>query len=91
MTMAVRVLGTPGYLAPERRSGRPATVQSDLYAVGRLVEAITGAVSIPAGPDRGLHRPPEVARRAPSPRPPAPVHVGERDAATLLRIFIIGS
>ena len=43
MTMTGVVLGTPGYLAPERRSGRPATVQSDLYSVGAvMVEAITG-------------------------------------------------
>jgi serine/threonine-protein kinase len=44
MTQAGVVLGTPAYLAPERRSGRPATVQSDLYAVGAvMVEAVTGA------------------------------------------------
>jgi eukaryotic-like serine/threonine-protein kinase len=43
MTMTGVVLGTPGYLAPERRSGHPATVQSDLYAVGAvMVEALTG-------------------------------------------------
>jgi eukaryotic-like serine/threonine-protein kinase len=43
MTMTGVVLGTPGYLSPERRSGYPATVQSDLYAVGAvMVEALTG-------------------------------------------------
>ncbi len=43
VTMAGVVLGTPGYLAPERRSGHPASVQSDLYAVGAvMVEALTG-------------------------------------------------
>jgi non-specific serine/threonine protein kinase/serine/threonine-protein kinase len=37
------VLGTPGYLAPERRAGVPATVESDLYSVGAvMVEALTG-------------------------------------------------
>ena len=42
-TMTGVVLGTPGYLAPERRSGQLATVQSDLYAVGAvMVEALTG-------------------------------------------------
>jgi serine/threonine-protein kinase len=36
------VLGTPGYLAPERRTGQPATVRSDLYSVGAvMVEALT--------------------------------------------------
>lgn len=43
LTLTGVVLGTPGYLAPERRSGRPATVQSDLYSVGAvMVEAATG-------------------------------------------------
>ncbi len=43
MTMTGVVLGTPGYLAPERRSGHAATVQSDLYAVGAvMVETMTG-------------------------------------------------
>ncbi len=37
------VLGTPGYLAPERRAGILATVESDLYSVGAvMVEALTG-------------------------------------------------
>ena len=43
MTMTGVVLGTPGYLAPERRLAHPATVQSDLYSVGAvMVEALTG-------------------------------------------------
>jgi len=37
------VLGTPGYLAPERRLAYPATVQSDVYSVGAvMVETLTG-------------------------------------------------
>ena len=37
------IIGTPAYLAPERAQGRPATVQSDLYAVGVLLyEGLTG-------------------------------------------------
>ncbi|MFZ0249392.1 MAG: serine/threonine-protein kinase [Acidimicrobiales bacterium] len=52
MTMTGVVLGTPGYLAPERRSARPATVQSDLYSVGAvMVEALTGQR---LGPDPAL-------------------------------------
>lgn len=43
MTMTGVVLGTPGYLAPERRAGHSATVQSDLYSVGAvMVEALSG-------------------------------------------------
>jgi eukaryotic-like serine/threonine-protein kinase len=43
LTMTGVVLGTPGYLAPERRTGCPATVQSDLYSVGAvMLEAATG-------------------------------------------------
>jgi eukaryotic-like serine/threonine-protein kinase len=49
VTMTGVVLGTPGYLAPERRAGRPATVQSDLYAVGAvMVESLTGRRFDPA-------------------------------------------
>jgi len=57
MTMTGVVLGTPGYLAPERRSGQPATVQSDLYAVGAvMVEALTGRRLVP-GPEATEHLP----------------------------------
>jgi tRNA A-37 threonylcarbamoyl transferase component Bud32 len=61
------VLGTPGYLSPERRAGSPATVQSDLYSVGAvMVEALTGQRPGPdAAPTSRL--PPrlcDVARRA---------------------------
>jgi non-specific serine/threonine protein kinase/serine/threonine-protein kinase len=43
LTMTGVVLGTPGYLAPERRAGHSATVQSDLYSVGAvMVEALLG-------------------------------------------------
>jgi non-specific serine/threonine protein kinase/serine/threonine-protein kinase len=48
LTMTGVVLGTPGYLAPERRVGQPATVQSDLYSVGAvMVEALTGHQVLP--------------------------------------------
>jgi serine/threonine-protein kinase len=43
MTQTGIVLGTPGYLAPERRVGAPASVRTDLYSVGAvMVEALTG-------------------------------------------------
>ncbi|MDQ1382553.1 MAG: eukaryotic-like serine/threonine-protein kinase [Actinomycetota bacterium] len=42
-TQTAEVLATPGYLAPERLGGRPASEQSDLYSVGVLLyEAIAG-------------------------------------------------
>jgi serine/threonine-protein kinase len=61
-TMTGVVLGTPGYLAPERAAGLPASVQSDLYSVGAvMVEALTGTrvvagTDLPSGLPSGLHR-----------------------------------
>ncbi len=50
LTLTGVVLGTPGYLAPERRTGGSATVQSDLFAVGAMmVEAVTGRRAVPGG------------------------------------------
>ena len=43
--------GTPGYIAPEIRAGRSATVQSDLYALGVLLRFLTtGDVTLPPAP-----------------------------------------
>jgi hypothetical protein len=67
MTMTGVVLGTPGYLAPERRSAQPATVQSDLYSVGAvMVEALTGRRLGPGAVPMDRLPPPfgAVARRA---------------------------
>ena len=72
MTVAGFVLGTPGYLAPERQSGCPATVQSDLYAVGAvMVEALTGQRLDPGAVPYEQLPPPlrDVARRAMAPDP----------------------
>ncbi|MDQ1459881.1 MAG: eukaryotic-like serine/threonine-protein kinase [Actinomycetota bacterium] len=42
-TQTAEVLATPGYLAPERLAGEPASEQSDLYSVGVLLyEALAG-------------------------------------------------
>lgn len=50
LTMTGIVLGTPGYLAPERRAGHPATVRSDVYSVGAvMVEALSGRRLPPEG------------------------------------------
>ncbi|MHB8465386.1 MAG: serine/threonine-protein kinase [Acidimicrobiales bacterium] len=44
------VYGTLAYLAPERIAGRPATVATDLYAVGVvLYEALSGQRPVPIG------------------------------------------
>ena len=71
MTMTGVVLGTPGYLAPERRSGHPATVQSDLYSVGAvMIETLTGQRDAGNATTEAL--PPslrDVARRALAPDP----------------------
>jgi hypothetical protein len=59
MTMTGVVLGTPGYLAPERRAGHSATVQSDLYSVGAvMVEALSGRRSLP-GENQDRELPPD--------------------------------
>ncbi|MEX1177094.1 MAG: serine/threonine-protein kinase [Nitriliruptor sp.] len=43
MTRTGFVIGTAGYLAPERRRGEPATVRTDLWALGAtLTELVTG-------------------------------------------------
>jgi predicted Ser/Thr protein kinase len=54
------IAGTPAYMAPELPAGRPASVRSDLYALGLIMyEMITGAHPF-AGqpPDRTLPPPP---------------------------------
>jgi eukaryotic-like serine/threonine-protein kinase len=58
------VVGSRSYLAPERRRGEPATVQSDLYALGAtLIELLTGEPpapgslpTVPGGTPAGLRR-----------------------------------
>jgi serine/threonine protein kinase len=67
------VLGTPGYLAPERRMGIAATVESDLYSAGAvMVEALTGR-RVPTDPSAIVEMLPpdfrEVARRSLAPDP----------------------
>jgi tetratricopeptide (TPR) repeat protein len=67
------VAGTPGYLAPEVRAGYPATVQSDLYAMGVLLRFLsTGQhFSAPAtvSPPQHSARLEPVLRKATDPDP----------------------
>ena len=43
-----RLVGTPAYLAPERRRGEPAGYASDVYAVGLLAREVLGPDAPPA-------------------------------------------
>ena len=57
------ILGTPSYLAPERLVGSPATVASDIYAVGVILyEALTGRRPYDTGSSEGW---PAIAPQAP--------------------------
>jgi serine/threonine protein kinase len=48
-------LGTPGYIAPERLSGAPATVETDLYSlVVVLYELFSGTSAAVVGGDPGI-------------------------------------
>ena len=72
LTMTGIVLGTPGYLAPECRYGYPASVQSDLYAVGAvMLEAATARRVTTEGVRPDVLVPPfrEIASRAMAPDP----------------------
>lgn len=59
-TVTGGAIGTFSYMAPEQRMGRPASVQSDLYAVGALLyEMLTGEPAEPIEGGAGfVERPP---------------------------------
>jgi serine/threonine-protein kinase len=51
LTLAGTLPGTPGYLAPERAAGAPATAASDLYSLGVVAwECLAGAPSFTGTP-----------------------------------------
>ncbi len=63
-TATASVIGTLGYMSPEQREGRPATVRSDIYGVGAILwemltgerpEAGLGAATLRVRPS-GVHR-----------------------------------
>ena len=81
-TSATGVLGTLEYLAPERQSGAPASVATDVYSLGCLLwAAVTGAP-----PYRGSDVDVAVAHlRAPIPRLPDDDPVSRRTNAIVAR------
>ena len=82
VTASRTVMGTPGYMAPEQREGKPADARADIYSFGCvLYEMFTGAA---VGPQQkalplaeaGKNRQPVSGRR-----PGAPVAICRRIAA----------
>jgi serine/threonine protein kinase len=60
-TATAGAIGTVSYMAPEQREGRPATVTTDVYAVGALLlEMLTGAPPAASG---GPARAPSASHR----------------------------
>ena len=56
LTVDGSVIGSPVYLAPERFRGKPAQVESDLYAVGiSLYETLVGSVPFDSLPGKPIH------------------------------------
>src|SRR5215472_6384862 len=81
MTGTGQLIGTPGYLAPERAMGAQATAASDLYALGVVAyECLAGAP-----PFQGLALAVALAHHE-RPLPPLPGHVPAEVAALVLEL-----
>src|SRR5262245_24758998 len=81
LTTTGELIGTPGYLAPERAMGEQATPASDLYSLGMLAyECLAGAP-----PFRGTPLEVALAHRD-RPLPPLPPSVGVGVAALVMRL-----
>ena len=81
VTATGEVIGTPGYLAPERVEGAPATSASDLYSLGMVAyECLAGAP-----PFRGTAIAVALAQRD-RPLPPLPPSVPEDVTALVMRL-----
>ncbi|HEY7011347.1 MAG TPA: protein kinase, partial [Streptosporangiaceae bacterium] len=81
LTASGELIGTPGYLAPERAMGERATPASDLYSLGMLAyECLAGTA-----PFRGMPLEVALAHRD-RPLPPLPPSVGVGVAALVMRL-----
>jgi serine/threonine-protein kinase len=81
LTATGELIGTPGYLAPERAMGEPATPASDLYSLGMLAyECLAGTP-----PFRGTPLEVALAHRD-RPLPPLPPSVGVGVAGLVMRL-----
>jgi Protein kinase domain len=81
LTASGELIGTPGYLAPERAMGERATPACDLYSLGMLAyECLAGA-----SPFRGTPLEVALAHRD-RPLPPLPPSVTEGVAALVMRL-----
>jgi serine/threonine-protein kinase len=81
LTVTGELIGTPGYLAPERAMGEPATPASDLYSLGMLAYECLAATP----PFRGTPLEVALAHRD-RPLPPLPPSASVGVAALVMRL-----